>query len=133
MPNQEGIVTGIRGTAGYSAPEWHKNTLISVKADIYSFGVVLLEIVCCRRSIEVKVSTADEIILSSWVYGCLVARELDKLVGDEQVEFKSLERMVKVGLWCVQDDPALRPSMKNVILMLEGTVDIPFPPSPTPL
>ena len=134
MPNQEGIVTGVRGTAGYSAPEWqNKNIPISVKADVYSFGVVLLEIACCRRNIEVNVSTADEIILSGWVYACLVARELDKLVGDEQVEFQSLERMVKVGLWCVQEDLGLRPSMKNVILMLEGTVDIPFPPSPTPL
>ncbi|KAF3950191.1 hypothetical protein CMV_024021 [Castanea mollissima] len=55
---------------------------------------------------------------------------LDKLVEDENVDMKTLERMVKVGLWCIQEDPALRPPMKNVILMLEGTVDIAVPPSP---
>ncbi|KAH0996436.1 hypothetical protein GBA52_020300 [Prunus armeniaca] len=60
------------------------------------------------------------------------AGKLYKLVEDDEqnVDLKTLERMVKVGLWCVQDDPALRPLMKNVILMLEGTTDIPVPPSP---
>ncbi|XP_010093828.2 G-type lectin S-receptor-like serine/threonine-protein kinase LECRK1 [Morus notabilis] len=133
MPNQAKLSTEVDGTSiGYFAPEWQKNALISVKADIYSFGIVLLETVCCRRNIELNVSTGDEIILSSWVYHCFVAGELNKLVEDhdEQVDVTTLERMVKVGLWCVQDDPALRPLMKNVILMLEGAMDIPIPPSP---
>ncbi|KAK9949927.1 hypothetical protein M0R45_005436 [Rubus argutus] len=117
--------------SGYSAPEWQKNALISVKADIYSFGIVLLEIVCCRRNIEVNVSTPDEIVLLSWVSKCFAAGEIGKLVEeDENVDLKTLERMIKVGLWCVQHDPALRPFMKNVILMLEGTMDIPVPPCP---
>ena len=105
-----------------------------MKSDIYSFGVVLLEIVCCRRNIELEVSTPDEITLSNWVYKCFNAGELNKLVeDDEEVDLPTLERMVKVGLWCIQDDPASRPLMKNVILMLEGTMDIPVPPSPEPL
>ena len=122
------------GTSAYLAPEWEKNSFISLEADIYSYGVVVLEIACCRKSIEVNVSTEDEILLSNWVYNYFAAGELDKLldktVEDENVDFRTLERMVKVGLWCVQEDPALRPSMKNVILMLEGTVDVPLPPSP---
>ncbi|KAG7987179.1 hypothetical protein I3843_03G120100 [Carya illinoinensis] len=133
LPNQlsRKTIWGERATEfSYFAPEWQKNALISVKSDIYSFGVVLLEIVCCRRSIELNAPIADEIVLSSWVYNRFVAGELDKLVEDENVDFKTLERMVKVGLWCIQEDPALRPSMKNVILMLEGTMDIPVPPSP---
>jgi hypothetical protein len=56
---------------------------------------------------------------------------MDKLVGDEIVEKKQLDRMVKVGIWCTLDEPSLRPSMKKVLLMLEGTVEIPIPPSPT--
>ncbi|KAF3959478.1 hypothetical protein CMV_015717 [Castanea mollissima] len=82
------------------------------------------------RSIDVNVLTADEILLSNWVYNCLVAGQLDKLVEDENVDIRTLERMVKVGLWCIQEDPTLRPPMKNVILMLEGTMDIAVPPSP---
>ncbi|XP_050380805.1 G-type lectin S-receptor-like serine/threonine-protein kinase LECRK3 [Argentina anserina] len=121
----------IRGTRGYLAPEWQKNTPISVKADIYSFGIVLLEIVCCRRNLDVSVR-ADEIVLSTWVYKCFVNRELHKLiVGGEEVNKKSLETMVKVGLWCIQDEPALRPSMKSVVLMLQGVTEVAIPPCPT--
>ncbi|KAJ6858132.1 hypothetical protein NC652_040628 [Populus alba x Populus x berolinensis] len=94
---------------GHMAPEWQNNALMSVKADIYSFGVVLLEIICCRSSIKVDVSTPDEMNLPSWAYQCFAAGQLDKLVKDEDIEFESLERMVKIGLLCVQHDPASRP------------------------
>ncbi|XP_020421361.1 G-type lectin S-receptor-like serine/threonine-protein kinase LECRK1 [Prunus persica] len=133
IPNdQTEIAIGGEQRSGYLAPEWQKNALISVKSDIYSFGIVLLETVCCRKNIELKVSAPDEMILSSWAYKCFKAGEVYKLVedDDQNVDLKTLERMIKVGLWCVQDDPGLRPLMKNVILMLEGTTDIPVPPSP---
>ncbi|KAJ6858123.1 G-type lectin S-receptor-like serine/threonine-protein kinase LECRK1 [Populus alba x Populus x berolinensis] len=117
---------------GHMAPEWQNNALMSVKADIYSFGVVLLEIICCRSSIKVDVSTPDEMNLSSWAYQCFAAGQVDKLVKDEDIEFESLERMVKIGLLCVQHDPASRPCIKNVILMLEGSGDIPAPPAIAP-
>ncbi|KAJ7956985.1 putative Receptor-like protein kinase 1 [Quillaja saponaria] len=55
MADQTRTFTCIRGTRGYLAPEWYKNTPISVKADVYSYGVVLLEIVCCRRNLEIDV------------------------------------------------------------------------------
>ncbi|PRQ49152.1 putative protein kinase RLK-Pelle-SD-2b family [Rosa chinensis] len=131
MPDQTRTFTGIRGTRGYLAPEWQKNTPISVKADIYSFGIVLLELVCCRRNLDISVR-AEEIVLSTWVYKCFVSKELHKLiVGGEEVNKKSLENMVKVGLWCIQDEPVLRPSMKSVVLMLQGITDISIPPCPT--
>ena len=51
MPNQAKMSREADGTSnGYFAPEWQKNALISVKADVYSFGIVLLETVCCRRT-----------------------------------------------------------------------------------
>ncbi|KAF5932276.1 hypothetical protein HYC85_028447 [Camellia sinensis] len=133
MPDQTRTFTGVRGTRGYVAPEWQRNNPISVKADVYSYGIVLLEIVCCRRNLEVNVSTPEEVVLSGWVYRCFAGRELNKLivVGDEEVDMKTLENMVKVGLWCIQDEPPLRPSMKSVVLMLEGITDISIPPCPT--
>lgn len=120
------------GTSKYLTPEWQKDAPVSVKLDIYSFGMVLLEIVCRRRSIEMNVSSVEEIHLSSWVYQCFAAGQLNKLVKEDEstVDWRILERMVKVGLWCVQDSPPLRPSIKNVILMLEGLKDIPIPPPP---
>ncbi|KAM0040732.1 putative protein kinase RLK-Pelle-SD-2b family [Helianthus debilis subsp. tardiflorus] len=74
----------------------------------------------------------NEAILEEWVYECYEANQLLKLVDyDEDVEKGRLEQMVKIGLWCVQEKPSLRPSMKRVVLMLEGTVKIPVPPNPT--
>lgn len=131
MPDQTRTFTAIRGTRGYLAPEWQKNTPISVKADVYSFGIVLLEIVCCRKNMDTNVSDPEEIVLSNWVYKCFAARELKKLVIGEEVDNKILDNMVKVGLWCIQDEPALRPSMKSVVLMLEGISDVSIPPCPT--
>ena len=48
---------------------------------------------------------------------------------DEDVNMRTLERMVKMSMWCIQDDPDLRPLVKNVTLTLEGTMDVvPLPP-----
>ncbi|PIN19777.1 Serine/threonine protein kinase [Handroanthus impetiginosus] len=125
MTNQSGTFTGAKGTKGYMAPEWEKGALLTEKADVYSFGVVLLEIICCKSMEVDDVLTGDEPLRFDWVYHCFSTNNLKNLVGDEEVDMKVLERMVKVGLLCVQDDANLRPAMKNVILMLEGTVDIP--------
>ncbi|KAJ6305665.1 hypothetical protein OIU78_021078 [Salix suchowensis] len=128
--DQTKTFTGIRGTRGYVAPEWHRNMPVTVKVDVYSFGVMLLEITCCRKNVDSSLPE-DEVVLEHWVYQCFQDGDLDKLVDDEDIEKKQLDRMVKVGLWCTLDEPSLRPSMKKVLLMLEGTVEIPIPPSPS--
>ena len=100
MPNQTRTYTGIRGTRGYVAPEWHGNLPITAKADVYSFGIMLFEIICGRRHVDMDLPE-DEVVLANWVYDCFQAGELDKLVKDEEVERNKLERMVRVGLWCI--------------------------------
>ncbi|XP_026408801.1 G-type lectin S-receptor-like serine/threonine-protein kinase LECRK4 [Papaver somniferum] len=128
--DQTKTFTAMRGTRGYIAPEWYRNFPITVKADVYSFGIVLMEIVCCRRALNMELAE-DEIVLVDWVFQCLYGGKLDKLVtDDEEVDMRKFERMVIVALWSIQDEPSLRPSMKNVVLMLEGTIDIPNPPNP---
>nr|XP_023870715.1 G-type lectin S-receptor-like serine/threonine-protein kinase LECRK3 [Quercus suber] len=129
-PDQTNTKTAIRGTKGYFAPEWLRNQRVTTKADVYSFGIVLLELICHRKSVDWDLPE-DEAILEEWAYYCFEARELSKLVSGKEVDQRQLERMVMVGLWCILDEPSLRPSMKKVLLMLEGTVDIPIPPSPT--
>ncbi|XP_009601045.2 G-type lectin S-receptor-like serine/threonine-protein kinase LECRK1 [Nicotiana tomentosiformis] len=125
VPNQVGNQLQLK-TRGYLAPELQNSATISDKVDVYSYGVMLLEIICCRSNMDVNVSTEDEIFLPTWVHKCFVENDLKKLVGDEEVDVKSLERTVKVGLLCIHDNPDLRPSMRNVVLMLEGIMDIPF-------
>ncbi|KAK2411650.1 G-type lectin S-receptor serine/threonine-protein kinase LECRK3 [Trifolium repens] len=132
MPDQTRTFTVIRGTRGYMAPEWNKNIPISLKADVYSYGIMLLEILCCRRNLDVTVSEPEEILLSGWAYKCFVAGEVNKLVSWEAIDKDVMENMVKVALWCIQDDPFLRPTMKGVVLMLERVTDIAIPPCPVP-
>ncbi|XP_043721537.1 G-type lectin S-receptor-like serine/threonine-protein kinase LECRK3 [Telopea speciosissima] len=129
-PDQTKTFTGVRGTRGYVAPEWHWNMPITVKVDVYSFGVVLLEIICCRKNLDTH-APDHEIVLVNWAYDCFERGELSLLNADADLDKKTFERIVKVGLWCIQDEPSLRPPIKKVVLMLEGTVDIPVPPSPT--
>ncbi|KAK9226439.1 hypothetical protein WN943_011486 [Citrus x changshan-huyou] len=103
MPDQTRTFTLIRGTRGYMAPEWSKNTPISMKANVFNYGVVLLEIVCCRRNMEIDPSKPEEIVLINLAYKCFIDRAFDKLVHGEEVNKKTLENMIKVRLWCVQD------------------------------
>ncbi|CAJ2634766.1 unnamed protein product [Trifolium pratense] len=130
MPDQTRTFTVVRGTRGYMAPEWNKNVPISLKADVYSYGIMLLEILCCRRNIDVNVLEPEEILLSGWAYKCFVAGEVNKLVPWEVIDNNVMENMVKVALWSIQDDPFFRPTMKGVVLMLEGVTDIAIPPCP---
>ncbi|KAI9126081.1 hypothetical protein K1719_003499 [Acacia pycnantha] len=66
------------------------------------------------------------------MYKCFVRRELKKLVLGEDVDLTMLENMVKVGIWCIQDEPFLCPSMKSVMLMVEGVTEVAIPPCPSP-
>ncbi|KAF8392466.1 hypothetical protein HHK36_022808 [Tetracentron sinense] len=135
MKDQTRTSTNIRGTMGYMAPEWLKNAPVTAKVDIYSFGVLLLEIICCRRHIELnrieEESDGDDLILTDWVISCVRLGKLEMVVKyDTEVlsNYKRFERMAMVGLWCVHPDPILRPSMKKVIQMLEGTIEVGVPP-----
>ncbi|KAK1426306.1 hypothetical protein QVD17_14977 [Tagetes erecta] len=135
--NESRTNTGIRGTKGYVAPEWFRNTPVTVKVDVYSFGVLLLEIISCRKSVkEIESGVEYEQILTDWAWDCYQERGLDTFVDDDLeaiVDYKKLTRFVKAGLWCVQENPTQRPTMRQVIQMLEGVIDVCEPPCPFPL
>ncbi|PNY02995.1 G-type lectin S-receptor-like serine/threonine-protein kinase, partial [Trifolium pratense] len=121
--NQSKTNTGIRGTKGYVALEWFKNSPITAKVDVYSFGVVLLEIISCRRCVEeMEQEDEEQAILTDWAYDCYKDGAVDALVeGDIEAlaDKEKLEKLVMIAIWCVQEDPYLRPTMRNVIHMLE--------------
>ncbi|CAI0417850.1 unnamed protein product [Linum tenue] len=123
--------TVIRGTRGYVAPEWFKNVAITAKVDVYSFGVMLLEIVCCRKSVEMEM----EAILTDWAYDCYAGGRMDLLVGKEEAAVMEdggrLKKWVMIALWCIQEDPLVRPTMKRVVEMMEGYVEVPLLPFPS--
>ncbi|KAG9443114.1 hypothetical protein H6P81_018968 [Aristolochia fimbriata] len=133
--NQSRTSTNLRGTFGYLAPEWLKNTAVTAKVDVYSFGVMLLEIICCRRHVELnrveEESEADDLFISDWVMSCMSCGGMEELVSwDTEAlgDMQTFERMAKVGLWCVNADPRLRPTMKAAVQMLEGYMEVETPP-----
>lgn len=132
--NQTQTNTGIRGTRGYVAPEWFKNIGITSKVDVYSFGVILLELVCCRRNVELEITDEEQAILTYWANDCYRCGRIDLLVeGDDEANFniKKAERFVAVALWCLQEEPTMRPTMLKVTQMLDGAVQISTPPDPS--
>ncbi|XP_062083922.1 G-type lectin S-receptor-like serine/threonine-protein kinase LECRK3 [Humulus lupulus] len=131
---QTRTTTGIRGTKGYVAPEWFRNMPVTAKVDVYSYGILLLELICCRRNVEENVKDEAHMILADWAYDCYAGRELEFLVENDNEalqDMKKVEKYVMIALWCIQEDPSLRPTMKKVMLMLEGTVEVSVPPNPT--
>ncbi|KAK3162646.1 hypothetical protein QOZ80_1BG0091950 [Eleusine coracana subsp. coracana] len=131
LPDQTRTFTGVRGTRGYLAPEWYRGAgPVTVKADVYSYGVVLAEIVTCRRSMEMEEAGEDRTLLE-WAYECLLRGNVKMVMSsDEAVDEADVERVVKVAVWCAQGDPQARPTMSNVILILQGHLNVPFPPPP---
>lgn len=113
---QSHVFTTLRGTRGYLAPEWITNYAISEKSDVYSYGMVLLEIISGRKNYAFKMMEEGKVEI-----------HLDKKMkvdeNDERVKVAT-----RVALWCIQDDMSLRPSMTKVVQMLEGLCTV--PPAP---
>ncbi|CAN6336587.1 unnamed protein product [Urochloa humidicola] len=127
--NQTQTFTGVRGTRGYLAPEWSKNMAITVKVDVYSYGVMLLETISCKKSMELKL-VGEECNISEWAYEYVISGDLKKVASGDCVDEVELERMVRIGIWCTQNQPVTRPAMKSVIQMMEGSTEVRRPPPP---
>ncbi|XP_071723781.1 probable receptor-like protein kinase At5g20050 [Rutidosis leptorrhynchoides] len=129
------IITTIRGTKGYLAPEWLLEQGVSEKSDIYSYGMMLMEIIGGQRNVTLVDNGDNDKSKKKWVYfpkivsekmreGKLIEIVDKRLVVDE----RELKRLAYVALWCIQEKARLRPSMSLVVEMLEGRVNVDQPP-----
>jgi hypothetical protein len=141
-PEQSGLFTTMRGTRGYLAPEWLSNTPITDRTDVYSFGMVLLELVRGRKNRSERDTDGETSGSLNGATGSASSRSdyfpLTALEGYEagqyaeladprlegRVVVKEVERVVKVALCCLHEDPHLRPSMAVVAGMLEGAMEL---------
>ncbi|PHU01958.1 putative receptor-like protein kinase [Capsicum chinense] len=133
---KESIVSmlGARGTIGYIAPEIVCRNLggVSHKSDVYSYGMMVLEMVGGRKNVDVGVDRTSEIYFPHWLYRRIELDEELQLIGIMNEEEKQCARkMMMVSLWCIQTDPSSRPSISKVVEMLEGNIDsLQIPPRP---
>ncbi|KAK9077260.1 hypothetical protein SSX86_005597 [Deinandra increscens subsp. villosa] len=136
VDHEKGYETTIlSGTLGYMAPECATTGKASKETDVFSFGVVALEIACGRKSIEYK--TQEEYIwLVEWVWklhgtGTLL-EAVDPRLGLEFDE-DEVKRLMLVGLWCVHPDSKIRPSIRQVIQVLNSEASLPILPTKMPV
>ncbi|KAL5815561.1 hypothetical protein ACOSQ4_026202 [Xanthoceras sorbifolium] len=136
-PRKESIVSmsEARGTVGYTAPEVFSRSFgdVSHKSDVYSYGMVILEMVEGRKNFDNGVDSTSEIYFLEWIYKHIMQGEEIKLHGDHisREENEIAKKMIFVGLWCIQTLPLDRPSMNKVIDMLQGSIEsLHVPPNP---
>jgi len=127
-PVNDSIVslTAARGTLGYMAPElFYKNIGgVSYKADVYSFGMLLIEMAGRRKNVNAFAKHSSQIYFPTWVYDQLQNGHDVEILEDATEEEKKMgKKMIIVALWCIQMKPNDRPSMNKVVQMLEGKVE----------
>ena len=124
-----------RGTIGYIAREVFNRSFggVSHKSDVYSYGMLILEMIGGRKNVDAGVGSGhtSEIYFPYLIYNRLKKDEylIDGITTTEENDYA--RKMTIVGLWCIQPDPKQRPSINEVIEMLEGSMEVlEVPPKP---
>jgi hypothetical protein len=135
-PTKNAQTTMLAGTIGYMAPELATTCKATTNSDVFSFGILALEVVSGRHCFDTKVPE-EEMILLDWVWKCYENEELFKVV-DAKLMFNTLEkeriRMALVlGLLCTHPDPNARPTMGYVRQVLAGNANLPALPLHKPV
>ncbi|KAH0918584.1 hypothetical protein HID58_026244 [Brassica napus] len=120
------ISTKVAGTIGYMAPEYALRGHLTEKVDVYSFGIVAMEIVSGRSTVKKK-GSADDVPLINWALTLEKRGDIMEVIDPIlEGDFKSEEavRMIKVALLCTNSTLSLRPTMSEAVQMLEGDLKI---------
>ncbi|EYU21075.1 hypothetical protein MIMGU_mgv1a026470mg, partial [Erythranthe guttata] len=139
-------LTAVRGTIGYVAPELMNRSIghISYKADVYGFGMLLMEMLGLNRGTRHNDNKSSQ-YFPYWIYdhlnegndieiGNADKNDYDDDDDDDDNARKMRRKMTIVGLWCIQMSPTDRPSMSEVLKMLQGEIEnLQIPPQPSQL
>ncbi|XP_006643673.1 PR5-like receptor kinase [Oryza brachyantha] len=120
------VITRMRGTPGYLAPEW-LTSHITEKADVYSFGIVVMEIISGRKNLDTSRSEQSNhliTLLQEKVKSDQLVDLIDKHSNEMQAHEQEVIDMMKLAMWCLQIDCKRRPQMSEVVKVLEGAISI---------
>ncbi|CAJ1972274.1 unnamed protein product [Sphenostylis stenocarpa] len=132
----DGVVnmTAARGTLGYMAPElFYKNMGgVTYKADVYSFGMLLMEMASRRRNSNPHAEHSSQHYFPFWIYDQFKEEKNINIEDASEEDNILAKKMFLVALWCIQLNPTDRPSMNKVMEMLEGKIEnLELPPRPS--
>ncbi|GLT95678.1 hypothetical protein SLE2022_133460 [Rubroshorea leprosula] len=118
-------LTAARGTIGYMAPElFYKNIgSVSFKADVYGYGMLLMEMVSRRKNVSPFAEHSSQIYFPSWASEQLnrgMELEIREATKDQK---RIAKKTIIVALWCIQMKPSDHPSLNKVIEMLEAKLE----------
>jgi len=118
-------VTGARGTIGFIAPEVHTRTfgVVSTKSDVYSYGMLLLEMVGGRKNVKTAVEKSSQNYFPDWIYDHFGQDDGLQACGVTQEVEEIAKKMSLIGLWCIQILPMQRPTITKVLEMFERGLD----------
>ncbi|XWS27366.1 hypothetical protein CRYUN_Cryun26dG0109000 [Craigia yunnanensis] len=122
-----------RGTIGYIAPELFCRNFggVSYKSDVYSYGMMVLEMVGAKENVQTGGSLTSEMNFPLWIYEHLQQEAYFNLQEITIEEEEIIKKMIIVSLWCIQTNPSDRPSMTKVLEMLQGSLQsLAIPPRP---
>ncbi|XP_019172329.1 PREDICTED: cysteine-rich receptor-like protein kinase 2 isoform X2 [Ipomoea nil] len=122
--NKSHLTTKFAGTLGYTAPEYAIHGHLSEKVDIYSFGIVILEIISGRRSSDLQIEPVTEYLLEqAWKFyeNDEHLRLVDNNLDPNEYEAEEVKRMLEIALVCTQSPSNIRPSMSELVVMLSNT------------
>ncbi|KAL2533852.1 Protein kinase superfamily protein [Abeliophyllum distichum] len=119
------VSTRVAGTVGYLAPEYALSGQLTKKADVYSFGVLLLEIISGKSSSKAAFGE-DLLVLLEWTWKQWNENRLLEIVDPSLVEYPEdkVIHFIKVALFCTQAASHQRPDMKQVVKMLSKDVKL---------
>lgn len=112
--------TKLVGTVGYMAPEVIKTGRASTETDVYMFGVLILEVMCGRRPLEEGKPPLVEWVWNMMAQGQLVSALDQRLRDKGEFNVQEVERVLHLGLLCAYPEPKSRPTMRQVVNILEG-------------
>ncbi|XP_030449196.1 cysteine-rich receptor-like protein kinase 3 [Syzygium oleosum] len=124
------ISTAVAGTLGYMAPEYVVRGKLTEKADVYSYGVLMMELLCGKKNYNFSESSFSILQMVWNLYGSGQLCEAIDPILEGQFQEEEASRLLQIGLLCVQASAELRPSMSVVVKMLNKSSDIPAPTQP---
>ncbi|CAA0817911.1 L-type lectin-domain containing receptor kinase VII.1 [Striga hermonthica] len=119
--------TRVVGTVGYLAPEVVKNGKVSTQTDVFSYGVLILEVICGRRPIEEGKPFLVDWLLELLRRGELVSGVDPRFRANSEIDEERVEQMIRVGLLCAHPDASVRPTMRQVVKFFEEKTEIDEP------